>query len=75
MIHAFQYMGIPEHVLTDNMKSVVDHRDLDGRPVWNREYETFMDTIVSNPERFCRFIYGHDIRVFFKQCYSSRTAA
>ena len=45
MIHSFQYMGIPEYVLTDNMKSVVDHRDLDGKPVWNREYEAFMDTI------------------------------
>ena len=34
MIHAFQYMGIPRYVLTDNMKSVVLHRDLDDRPVW-----------------------------------------
>ena len=45
MIHAFQYMGIPEYVLTDNMKSVVDRRDLDGKPVWNRDYEAFMNTV------------------------------
>ena len=45
MIHGFQYMGAPEYVLTDNMKSVVDHRDLEGKPVWNREYEGFMDAV------------------------------
>lgn len=33
IVHAFQYMGIPRFVLTDNMKSVVLHRDLEGRPV------------------------------------------
>ena len=33
MIHAFQYMGVPKYVLTDNMKSVVLHRDLEGQPV------------------------------------------
>ena len=45
MIHAFQHMGIPEHVLTDNMKSVSAGRDSDGKPIWNKEYETFMTTI------------------------------
>ena len=30
MIHAFQYMGIPRFILTDNMKSVVIRRDLEG---------------------------------------------
>ena len=45
MIHAFQYMGIPRYVLTDNMKSVVLHRDLDGRPVWQKDYEAFMRTV------------------------------
>ena len=53
MIHAFQYMGIPEYILTDNMKSVVDHRDLSGKPVWNREYETFMTT-VSFKTKLCK---------------------
>ena len=24
MIHAFQHMGVPDHVLTDNMKSVIN---------------------------------------------------
>ena len=33
MIHAFQYMGMPKVVLTDNMKSVVLHRDLEGK-IW-----------------------------------------
>jgi hypothetical protein len=45
MIHAFQRMGVPEHVLTDNMKSVSAGRDSDGKPIWNKEYETFMTTI------------------------------
>lgn len=45
MIHAFKRMGVPEHVLTDNMKSVVLHRDSEGHPVWNHDYEAFMDTI------------------------------
>ena len=45
MVHALQYMGIPRSVLTDNMKSVVLHRDLEGRPVWQKDYETFMKTV------------------------------
>lgn len=45
MIHAFKRMGVPKHVLTDNMKSVVNYRDSDGHPVWNHDYEAFMNTI------------------------------
>lgn len=45
MIHAFQWMGVPEYVLTDNMKSVVLHRDLDGNPVWQPDYEAFICTV------------------------------
>ena len=45
MIHAFQYMGIPRSILTDNMKSVVIRRDLDGHPLWQKDYETFMKTV------------------------------
>lgn len=45
MIHAFEYMGIPEYVLTDNMKSVVIRRNLEGRPVWQADYEAFMKTV------------------------------
>ncbi len=41
-IHAFQYMGVPHHILTDNMKSVVIRRDMEGKPVWQKDYETFM---------------------------------
>lgn len=73
MIHAFQYMGIPQFILTDNMKSVVDHRDLSGKPVWNREYEGFMNTLgfqtrLCKPrhpytkgkvERLVRFVKGN----------------
>ncbi|MCF0230632.1 MAG: transposase, partial [Parasporobacterium sp.] len=44
MLHAFLYMGIPECILTDNMKSVVTRRDLEGNPVWHPEYESFMKT-------------------------------
>ena len=45
LISAFHCMGVPEYILTDNIKSVVDHRDLHGKPVWNREYEAFMQTV------------------------------
>lgn len=45
MIHAFQHIGVPEYVLTDNMKSVVNGRDSDGHPLWNRDYEAFMNAV------------------------------
>ena len=45
MLHAFGYMGIPKYVLTDNMKSVVRHRDFEGHPVWQKDYEPFMKTV------------------------------
>lgn len=45
MIRAFQYMGIPRFVLTDNMKSVVLHRDLEECPVWQKDYESFMQVL------------------------------
>ena len=53
MLHGFSYMGIPQYILTDNMKSVVLHRDLDGQPVWQRDYETFMNT-VGFQTRLCK---------------------
>ena len=45
MIHAFQYMGVPRFVLTDNMKSVVIRRNIEGHPVWQKDYEAFMKTV------------------------------
>lgn len=45
MLHAFAYMGIPAFVLTDNMKSVVIKRDIEGKPVWQKDYESFMKTV------------------------------
>ena len=45
MIHAFLHMGVPQKVLTDNMKSVVLHRDAEGHPVWQKDYELFMGNI------------------------------
>lgn len=43
MLHAFVRLGVPKHVLTDNMRSVVNGRDSQGHPLWNAEYATFMD--------------------------------
>ena len=48
MLHGFSFMGIPEYILTDNMKSVVIRRDLEGRPVWQKDYESFMDIVGFN---------------------------
>ena len=45
MIHAFAAMGVPRYVLTDNMKSVVIKRDIEGHPIWQHDYESFMKTI------------------------------
>lgn len=45
MIHAFQHIGLPEYVLTDNMKSVMNGRDSDGHPLWNHDYEAFMEAV------------------------------
>lgn len=53
MIHAFFLMGIPKYVLTDNMKSVVNKRDFEGHPIWNVEYESFMNT-VGFKTRLCK---------------------
>ena len=32
-------------MLTDNMKSVVLHRDLEGHPVWQKDYESFTQVL------------------------------
>lgn len=45
MLRAFAYMGVPKYILTDNMKSVVIKRDLDGHPVWHPDYEAFMNEV------------------------------
>lgn len=53
MIHAFLFMGIPQYVLTDNMKSVVIGRDPEGHPIWQRDYEAFMK-LVSFKTKLCK---------------------
>ena len=53
MLHAFQKMGVPEHVLTDNMKSVTTGRDSEGHPLWNNEYADFM-AAVGFETRLCK---------------------
>lgn len=45
MVHTFYYMGVPQRILTDNMKSVVVRRNEDGKPVWQKDYAEFMKTI------------------------------
>ena len=53
MLHAFMAMGVPDEVLTDNMKSVVTRRDAGGRPVWQRDYAAFME-LVGFRTRLCK---------------------
>lgn len=53
MLHAFSRLGVPQRVLTDNMKSVVTGRDATGRPLWNLEYSSFMDA-VGFTTRLCK---------------------
>ena len=45
MVRALMAMGIPGEVLTDSMESVVVRRDLDGRPVWRRDYAELMGCV------------------------------
>lgn len=73
MTHAFEELGVPDAVMTDNMKSVVDRRDSEGRPVWNAEYAQYMEhvgfrTILCKPrhpftkgkvERLVGFVKGN----------------
>lgn len=73
MIHAFMVMGVPDCVLTDNMKSIVIRRGGDGRPVWQADYEAFMRCVgfrtkLCKPyhpytkgkvERLVRFVKGN----------------
>lgn len=41
IVHAFEYFGgVPEKVLTDNMKTVIDGREA-GKPLWNSRFEDF----------------------------------
>ena len=53
MIHAFMVMGVPEYVLTDNMRSVTTGRDIEGRPVWQVDYAAFMAS-VGFKTKLCR---------------------
>ena len=53
MAHAFQAMGVPEYVLTDNMRSVTTGRDADGRPKWQADYAAFM-ACVGFKTKLCR---------------------
>ena len=53
MVHAFMVMGVPEYVLTDNMKSVVIRRDAEGKPVWQVDYAAFM-ACVGFKTRLCK---------------------
>lgn len=45
MLDAFAFMGVPAFVITDNMKSVVIKRDIEGHPLWQKDYEGFMKTV------------------------------
>lgn len=45
MICSFQHKGIPRSVLTDNMKSVVIRRNLEGHPLWQKDYEVFTKAV------------------------------
>lgn len=42
LIHAFMRLGVPHTILTDSMKSIVIHRDSEGHPIWQKDYELFL---------------------------------
>ncbi|WP_027405961.1 transposase [Anaerovibrio sp. RM50] len=45
LVRAFDWLGVPKYILTDNIKSVVIKRDIEGHPIWNNDYEAFMNTV------------------------------
>ena len=45
MTHGFLRLGVPKYILTDNMKSIVIRRDMNGKPVWQHDYEAYMKTV------------------------------
>ena len=45
MIQASAFLGLPQNILTDNMKSVVTSHTENAHPVWNHEYENFMRVV------------------------------
>ncbi len=52
--HTFEFLGgVPGEVLYDNLKPVVQGRDGQGYPVWNRRFEDFAWTVGFRP-RVCR---------------------
>lgn len=53
MVHAFMVMGVPEYVLTDNMRSVTTGRDIEGKPIWQVDYAAFM-ACVGFKTRLCK---------------------
>ena len=53
MLHTFMRMGIPDWILTDNMKSVVTAHSMDGQPICKRDYASFMES-VGFRARLCR---------------------
>lgn len=53
MLHAFMVMGIPEIVLTDNMASVSNRRDSNGRAIFNKEYDDFQNLLCFET-RLCK---------------------
>lgn len=76
MLHGFSFMGVPRKVYTDNMKSVVVKRLIDGTPVWNKDYEAFQKLLgfttvlhrIAHPwskgkvERLVRYVKGNFIQ-------------
>ena len=45
MVRASMAMGVPERVPTDNVRSVVTRRDMDGRPAWQTDCAAFMGCV------------------------------
>ena len=55
MVHAFMVMGVPEYVLTDNMRSVTTGARHRGKPIWQVDYAAFM-ACVGFRTRLCKAV-------------------
>ena len=53
MLHAFMVMGVPKIILTDNMASISNHRDCNGNPIFNKEYDDFQN-LLGIETRLCK---------------------
>ncbi len=72
-INAFHHFGgMPDAILYDNLKAVVDHRGANGQVVWNRRLRDFAD-YYGFTQRACQ-PYRAQTKDYASHCTSCMTS-